>query len=339
MDPPPVQFVTTSDGYSIAYTVCGQGTPLVFLSGSFSHSQLCWEHPVLAPLLEGLAERFKLVQFDLRGTGMSGRGLTDTHASEDLKRDVEAVVDHLELRRFLFFATGGFGSFAAIDYCSTHPERLSALILSGAVLSSNSYRAPALWDVLPAQDFETFLYSAMPRDLDQAERTHLVRMYLQSYNQEDFVVLASTQPKSDLADLLAALLMPVLILHPRNVPFMTVEEATRVAQVARGRMALVDGSFTFGEATSVLRAIDGFVADLPPERFPEAPSTSPVADVSPRELEVLRLIAAGRSNAQIADELVLSVNTVARHVGNILGKTGTANRTEAAAYAREKNLI
>jgi DNA-binding CsgD family transcriptional regulator len=61
--------------------------------------------------------------------------------------------------------------------------------------------------------------------------------------------------------------------------------------------------------------------------------------LSEREVEVLRLIAAGRSNQQIADELVISHNTVIRHVSHIFAKTGAANRTEAAAYATRHGLL
>src|SRR3972149_5765692 len=69
------------------------------------------------------------------------------------------------------------------------------------------------------------------------------------------------------------------------------------------------------------------------------PSSALPGGLSQREVEVLRLIAAGRSNPQIADELVISLNTVQRHVSNILDKTGAANRTEAAGYARDKGLL
>ena len=57
-----------------------------------------------------------------------------------------------------------------------------------------------------------------------------------------------------------------------------------------------------------------------------------------REVEVLRLIASGQSNLQVAARLFISVNTVANHVRNILTKTGCANRTEAAAYAHRQGL-
>jgi DNA-binding NarL/FixJ family response regulator len=61
--------------------------------------------------------------------------------------------------------------------------------------------------------------------------------------------------------------------------------------------------------------------------------------LSEREVEVLRLVAAGRSNQQIADTLVISPNTVLRHISNIFRKTGAANRVEAASYASRHGLL
>jgi DNA-binding CsgD family transcriptional regulator/tetratricopeptide (TPR) repeat protein len=61
-------------------------------------------------------------------------------------------------------------------------------------------------------------------------------------------------------------------------------------------------------------------------------------NLTAREAEVLRLIAIGRSNADIALALSISLNTVATHVRSILAKTGCANRTEAAAYAMRRGL-
>ena len=64
-----------------------------------------------------------------------------------------------------------------------------------------------------------------------------------------------------------------------------------------------------------------------------------VDPLTSRELEVLEKLAAGRSNQAIARELVVTLDTVKKHVGHVLGKLGAANRTEAVARARELSLI
>ena len=55
--------------------------------------------------------------------------------------------------------------------------------------------------------------------------------------------------------------------------------------------------------------------------------------LTPREGEVLSLIATGKSNQQIADELVLSLRTVERHITNLYGKIGAHGKADATAYA------
>jgi DNA-binding NarL/FixJ family response regulator len=58
-----------------------------------------------------------------------------------------------------------------------------------------------------------------------------------------------------------------------------------------------------------------------------------------RELEVLRLLAAGKPNQRIARDLVVALNTVKTHVTHVLGKLGAANHTQAGARARDLGLI
>lgn len=67
--------------------------------------------------------------------------------------------------------------------------------------------------------------------------------------------------------------------------------------------------------------------------------TNPYTELSERELEVLRLIAAGMSNAQIAEQLVISEKTVKGHVSNILGKLHLSDRTKAAVYAWREGIV
>ena len=61
--------------------------------------------------------------------------------------------------------------------------------------------------------------------------------------------------------------------------------------------------------------------------------------MSSRELEVLRLLARGKSNREIASDLVISEHTVARHVQNIFTKLGVTSRTAAGAFAFEHDLV
>ena len=61
--------------------------------------------------------------------------------------------------------------------------------------------------------------------------------------------------------------------------------------------------------------------------------------LTPRELQVLRLVAAGKSNREIASALVISEHTVARHVQNIFAKLGVSSRTAASAFAFAHDLL
>jgi predicted ATPase/DNA-binding CsgD family transcriptional regulator len=83
----------------------------------------------------------------------------------------------------------------------------------------------------------------------------------------------------------------------------------------------------------------GSLLEAAAERAGEGQAREAYPDgLTEREVEVLRLVARGMSNQQIADELYITSNTVANHVKNILSKTQSRNRTEAASYAMERQL-
>jgi DNA-binding NarL/FixJ family response regulator len=81
------------------------------------------------------------------------------------------------------------------------------------------------------------------------------------------------------------------------------------------------------------RIIEAFVAQ------PEPPEMPDLDELSPREVEVLRLLAAGSTNAQIADALVVSDATVKTHVSNILTKLRLRDRIHAVIYAYESGVV
>ena len=123
--------------------------------------------------------------------------------------------------------------------------------------------------------------------------------------------------------------------------------AWRIADEAKGGEILVSslvkeltdnvGDIEFGEGLEVeLKGLQGKHRVFKVGWQTAAPVYP--AGLTDRELEVLRLIAAGKTNKEIAEELVISLNTVARHVSNIFVKTGVANRAGAATYAAQHRL-
>ena len=108
-----------------------------------------------------------------------------------------------------------------------------------------------------------------------------------------------------------------------------VEAKEVLATASEGAVAL--GSTLLADRISALAQRAGFVV---------APSTeeSPVAGLTPRELEVLQLVAAGRSNGEIGSALFISTKTASVHVSNILAKLGVSGRGEAAALAHRVGL-
>jgi DNA-binding NarL/FixJ family response regulator len=88
-------------------------------------------------------------------------------------------------------------------------------------------------------------------------------------------------------------------------------------------------------APSVTRRLIGDFARL---KRHERPSSQVLSALTPRELDVLRLVARGMSNAEIAGELTLAEQTVKTHVGNMLAKLGLRDRTQAVVYAYENGL-
>jgi DNA-binding NarL/FixJ family response regulator len=117
----------------------------------------------------------------------------------------------------------------------------------------------------------------------------------------------------------------------------------------RGRLVLLEGArpVLFGEDFDevVSLVMDFFCDGIEPA---EAPPAGPAADISSalpsdglsrRELEVLRLVAAGETNSQIARRLGLSTHTVERHVANLYRKIGARGRADATAFAFRSGLV
>jgi pimeloyl-ACP methyl ester carboxylesterase/DNA-binding CsgD family transcriptional regulator len=338
MDAPPVQYAS-SDGISIAYSVSGSGQPFVFMPGAMSHLQLDWRLDDIRAWCERLSDRFRLIRYDGRGQGMSTRGLSKNHTVDDYVRDLEIVADHLKLERFILMAGGA--CHIAVRYAHKHPERVAALILVGGWLSYGAGSSSSTIVALVRQDWDLFLYNFVPRSLPRDQAQIFYDILKQSSTPDDFEIGGQAMSASRIEDLLPEMTTPMLVLHPTSdETFLPVETSIKFAQLANAQLVLLEGNYRVPELESGLKAIEDFLASLPPgEPQPALPAGASPGSLSPREVEVLRLVAGGKSNQQIADALVISLFTVNRHVSNIYAKTRVANRAEAGAYANRHGLV
>ncbi len=148
--------------------------------------------------------------------------------------------------------------------------------------------------------------------------------------------------------------LEILARHPgMRVLFLTAssDEDDVAAAVGAGACGFVTKDTPVERVSVAVRAAAEGAAWLSPRaaehvlgrarRRPGAPEpdVARAASLSERELEVLRLLAQGRENAQIADELGISPRTVKNHVSSILGKLGLPNRVSAAIYAVRRGLV
>jgi len=135
----------------------------------------------------------------------------------------------------------------------------------------------------------------------------------------------------------------------------TLAEAVRLAQPEGYIRSFVDEGGAMATLLSKLRDqqrkqgptpyLDTLLAAFPPALLQEREADHPALrqpsldPLSTRELEVLHLLAQGASNQEIAEELVVTLDTVKRHVSNILSKLAASNRTQAVSQARELGLL
>ena len=230
-----IRFCTTSDGVRIAYATVGEGPPLVRVLGWCTHLEVeiqwpDWSRSFTAGLL---AQHHLLVRYDGRGMGLSDQDVQD-FSLEAKVRDLEAVVDALQLPRFPIVALSEGGP-TAITYAARHPEKVSRLILYGSfgrpILPDSEegrQRSETMvsfirqgWgsDVPAHRQFFTGLF--MP-DADAAGIRAFNELQKASTSPDNVAAMLAALLSFDVTGLLPQIQVPTLVIHRRGdaaVPF------------------------------------------------------------------------------------------------------------------------
>jgi class 3 adenylate cyclase/pimeloyl-ACP methyl ester carboxylesterase len=134
-----IRFCTAPDGVQLAYSMIGQGPPLVKTGNWMTHLEFDLESPIWRHLYRELAKDHTLVRYDARGNGLSDRTVDDI-SFDAFVGDLEAVVDTSNVARFALFGISQ-GCAVSIAYAVRHPDRVSHLILYGGYVLGWNKRA------------------------------------------------------------------------------------------------------------------------------------------------------------------------------------------------------
>jgi DNA-binding CsgD family transcriptional regulator/pimeloyl-ACP methyl ester carboxylesterase len=355
---PRIRFARTFDGLSIAFWVYGSGPPLLHLPWlPWGHAQLEWQNPELHLWYERLSSVCRLIRYDGRGAGLSDRE-SPSYGVDSQVADIEAVAERLGIDTFAVLASLNMGP-AAISFAAKHPSRVSRLVLWCTYASTLEYnRAPQVNAIraLLYKDWQLYTETGAHAFVGwpSGDAAHqIAELMRRSTTEEICKQFYDDMTDVDCSPLLAQLSMPVAIMHPREFPLVDIAAVRRLASaIPDARLSLFEGSSlspTRGDLDGVVTAIRDFLEeDRALETAPSGVSSEPPGaahttpahedNLSPREVEVLSLLAKGMSNREIAERLVLSPRTVERHIENIYAKIGVNNRVQAAAYAASNEL-
>jgi len=161
----------------------------------------------------------------------------------------------------------------------------------------------------------------------------------------DIVLMDLVMPQSDGVEATRAI--TALSPSTRVIVLTSFSEDEKVfASIKAGAQGYLMKDVLPSELVRAIRTVHRGEAQLDPEiarklmqEFTNPQPTTPKHDLTERELEVLRLIAQGKSNKDISDDLVLSEKTVKTHVSNILQKLHLSDRTQAAVYALRQKIV
>ncbi len=329
------------DGRRIAYASVGEGPVVLFGGRWVSHLEEEWDEPAARAFYGELARTHRVVRYDRIGSGLSERALERTPSPEWETAQLGAVLDASSDGPATLFACSCAG-LATARLAKESPDRVHKVVFFGAYASRDDIPDVTRRSLVDFVRVNWTLAAQMLAGLfvprGSGEEIEALSRYQR--HAADAAVAAAfldLDLGSDARAFLPGVQAPALVLHRRG---------DRTVPIGRGRelaSLLPDARFVALGGDSHLpwkddqrdlqRALAGFLDDAVPA---EANGNSPL---SLRETEVLRLVAAGLSNREIASSLVLSEHTVHRHVANLLRKLAQSSRAAAAAHATRAGYI
>jgi DNA-binding CsgD family transcriptional regulator/pimeloyl-ACP methyl ester carboxylesterase len=344
---PPIRHATTTDGIRIAFHTLGQGPAVVMLFPyHVNHLALNWQVSLHRGAIEFFARYFTVVNLDFRGAGLSERRISGL-SLETFAEDLDAVLAALRLERVALVAIGP-ATVVACHVAARSPGRAASLIFIEGGASEANRRVLSLRHV--NRHVEAHMRGALVGGIaDRHAAASLAAVAREALEPDALQYWEDVLDGSDLLGVAARVAAPALYVNVADDEVIPLAAGQAlVDRLAHATLITLPGQSpmdVWRDRPGVQR-IARFLAEhlgveidvVRAQRRERKSRVVHPTGLSEREAEVLRLLAAGKSNKQIADELFISLNTVSHHLRNIFAKTGTVNRTEAASFAHQQGL-
>jgi pimeloyl-ACP methyl ester carboxylesterase/DNA-binding CsgD family transcriptional regulator len=333
--------ITELDGRRIAYASLGDGPLLLFGGRWVSHLEEEWDDPAAQAFFVGLAASHRVVRYDRIGDGLSDRLLEHPPSAESDAAQLAAVLDACTDGPATLFACSCAG-LASARVATEMPERVQKIVFFGGYASRDDIPEATRRSLVDFARVNWLLATQMLAGLfvphGSGEEIEAFSRYQRRAADADVAAaFLELDLSSDARAYLPSVTAPSLVLHrrgDRTVPIGRGRELASLLPNARFVALSGDAHLPWHDDQRELhRALAGFLGDAP------ATERSGASPLSRRETEVLRLVAAGLSNREIASSLVLSEHTVPRHVANGLRKLTQSSRAAAAATATRAGYI
>jgi pimeloyl-ACP methyl ester carboxylesterase/DNA-binding CsgD family transcriptional regulator len=331
------------DGRSIAWSVVGSGPPLVLGGWWSSNLELDWRDTRFRGMIAALAEHRSVLRFDRAGTGLSDRTAVVAPTVEAEILAVTALLDAL--------GTGpadvlgiSFASPAAAVFAAEYPHRVEHLVLFGGYAAGRDLApADARASILTVLEHHWAIGSRLFADVflpdsTAVERAAFASAQRRTMSKEAAVASLAAAYAFDAGPFLPSVTAPTLVMHRRGdraVPYVLGRElAARIPHARFEQLPGINHLPWHGDTDEILRLALTFLG------VRGASSTNGRGTgLTARERDVLRLVARGLTDQQIAGQLVVSAHTVHRHVANVRRKLGVSSRAAAVAWAAQHGLV
>jgi pimeloyl-ACP methyl ester carboxylesterase/DNA-binding CsgD family transcriptional regulator len=329
------------DGRRIAYATVGEGPLLVFGGRWVTHLEGEWDEPHARSFFEELAAAHRVVRYDRLGVGLSDRGLSHPPTIESESRALATVLAACGDEPATIFACSCAG-LATAHLGATAPELVRKIVFFGGYASRDDIPDATRRSLVDFVRANWLLAAQMLAGLmaPHGSGDEIAAVSHQQRHAADADVAAAfldLDLTADLRPLLPSLTMPALVLHRRGDRAVPIGRGRQLAALLpNARFVPLGGAAHLPwleDRRELRRALAAFLDDASPV---ESDGHSPLTR---RETEVLRLVASGLSNREIASTLVLSEHTVHRHIANILRKLAQPSRAAATAHAARVGLI